>query len=156
MRWLEPSPKRLRAARLASGGSRECEISNTQEYEMLVPTARPVRKTGDDFYTTPLGAATRNAIRIRVRVDSGNDAPVKTSHGRTAWALDQLIRAGGEGCTPIDHPGPRWSDYTFKLRKAGISVETITEPHGGSYSGHHAPYVLRSPVTVLEIERTEG
>lgn len=72
-----------------------------------------------------------------------------TLKGRTAWALDNLIRAGDRGCTPIEHPGPRWSDYVFKLRRAGLSVETIDEKHAGAYSGTHARYVLRSPVRVL-------
>ena len=70
--------------------------------------------------------------------------------GRVLWAFRHLLAAGEAGCTPIDTPGPRWSDYVFKLRRAGISVETITEMHGGPYAGHHARYVLRSKVTLRE------
>lgn len=66
--------------------------------------------------------------------------------GRDAWALDALIASGDVGCTPIDHPGPRWSHYVFKLRRAGLDVETVTEAHGGPYKGTHARYVLRSNV----------
>ena len=69
--------------------------------------------------------------------------------GRDSWALDQLIGAGEQGCTPIEHPGPRWSHYVFKLRRAGLNVETITEAHGGPYKGTHARYVLRSKVRRL-------
>jgi hypothetical protein len=29
--------------------------------------------------------------------------------GRDRWALECLIKAGTSGCTPLDHPGPRWS-----------------------------------------------
>lgn len=79
--------------------------------------------------------------------------PVK---GRVAWALRHLITAGETGCTPIDTPGPRWSDYVFKLRRAGISVETITETHGGPYAGHHARYVLRSKVSLRESAELRG
>jgi hypothetical protein len=32
-----------------------------------------------------------------------------TPAGRDAWALGHLIVAGGAGCTPIEHIGPRWS-----------------------------------------------
>ena len=56
------------------------------------------------------------------------------------------------GCTPIDHPGPRWSGYVHKLRKAGIVIETIREMHGGQFGGQHARYVLRSLITILEKE----
>jgi hypothetical protein len=45
--------------------------------------------------------------RIRVRMGNGPDAPVMDLIGRTAWALVELYRAGDQGCTPIDTPGPR-------------------------------------------------
>ena len=64
--------------------------------------------------------------------------------GREEWALSHLIAAGDRGCTPIDTPGPRWSDYVFKLKKRGIVIETVTEAHGGPFKGTHARYVLRS------------
>ena len=70
--------------------------------------------------------------------------------GRDAWALLELVNANDNGCTPINHPGPRWSGYIHKLRKAGIIVETIREKHGGHFSGEHARYVLRSLITILE------
>ncbi len=70
--------------------------------------------------------------------------------GRMAWALNKLILAGEQGCTPIDAPAPRWSAYVHALRKIGIVIETITEPHGGPYPGSHARYVLRSAVEIVE------
>ena len=66
--------------------------------------------------------------------------------GREEWALSNLLAAGDYGCTPIDTPRPRWSDYVIKLRRRGINVETITEAHNGPYAGHHARYVLRSRI----------
>jgi hypothetical protein len=69
--------------------------------------------------------------------------------GRFAWALGALIHAGGLGCTPIDHPGPRWSGYVHKLRrKYAINIVTLTEDHG--YSGTHARYILRQRVEFAE------
>jgi hypothetical protein len=66
---------------------------------------------------------------------------------REAWALDCLRAAGDTGCTPLTHPGPRWSGYVHKLRhNHSLNIETITEPHGGEFAGHHARYVLRSDV----------
>jgi len=71
-----------------------------------------------------------------------------TEKGRRAWALLHLIRAGSNGCTPIDNPGPRWSGYVHRLRGNGFSIETVEENHGGPFSGSHARYHLRSVVTV--------
>jgi hypothetical protein len=68
--------------------------------------------------------------------------------GRVAWCLLALMQAGRKGCTPLTRPAPRWSDYVFRLRGQGIGVATNDEPHEGSYSGHHARYVLLDSVTV--------
>jgi hypothetical protein len=73
--------------------------------------------------------------------------------GRKAWALAALVESGPRGVTPIEHPGPRWSDYVFKLKKDGLAIETRTEGHRGAFEGHHARYVLRTPVRVLETVR---
>ncbi len=72
--------------------------------------------------------------------------------GRERWALERLIAAGERGCTPITEPAPRWSHYIWLLREAGIEVETITEPHGGTFSGTHARYVLRAIASPAEMK----
>lgn len=92
----------------------------------------------------------QNVTKITVRL--GADPVPQTFTGRTAWALDRLIQAGEVGTTPIESPGPRWSDYVFKLRRRGLAVETIDERHGGAYRGTHARYVLRTDTAVLERE----
>lgn len=66
--------------------------------------------------------------------------------GRVRWALEQLLKAGRQGCTPIKNPAPRWSAYVFELRELGLEIETITEAHDGEFSGHHGRYVLRCSV----------
>lgn len=73
-------------------------------------------------------------------------------NGRVRWALENLIEAGEVGCTPIDTPGPRWSHYVWMLRGEGVLIETITEPHGGSFPGTHARYVLRSRIRRIASE----
>ena len=94
-------------------------------------------------------------MRITVELlDAPGLGPV-TAHGRDAWALLELYRAGDAGCTPITHPGPRWSGYIHKLRKLGLRIDTITERHGGPFAGHHARYVLRSRIRILEDEASE-
>jgi hypothetical protein len=87
--------------------------------------------------------------RLEIEVQIGDAGPVVTVRGREAWALLALIAAGERGCTPIDHPGPRWSGYVHDLRKLGFAIETVREPHGGPFPGEHARYVLRSRVIVL-------
>ena len=69
--------------------------------------------------------------------------------GRERWALERLMEAGAEGCTPITRPAPRWSAYVFNLRQMGIAVETVYEPHAGPYPGTHGRYVLRAKVAPL-------
>lgn len=73
-----------------------------------------------------------------------------TVTGRDAFALDELLAAGLTGCTPISRPAPRWSAYIHALRtERGLNIETVTEPHAGQFAGHHARYVLHSPVEIL-------
>ena len=75
-----------------------------------------------------------------------------TVRGRDAWPLLELQAANENGCTPINHPEPRWSGYVHELRKTGIVIETIREVHGGPFSGQHARYVLRGLITILSRE----
>lgn len=81
-------------------------------------------------------------------VENPNTEPFNiTVSGRDRWALEMLLQAGKSGCTPIERPSPRWSAYVFNLRGLGVSIETITEPHDGPFSGTHGRYVLQSIVT---------
>ena len=73
-----------------------------------------------------------------------------TVAGRNKWALEQLIEAGTQGCTPIDNPAPRWSGYVHNLRELGVPIETCHEAHGGPFSGTHARYVLTAQVIRLQ------
>jgi hypothetical protein len=108
-----------------------------------------------DLFTLPAqrtGSASRPSTakrgkRIAFNVTEGEDVRTITPAGRDAWALGELILAGETGCTPITTPGPRWSGYVFKLKRIyRLSIETVTEMHGGEYAGKHARYVLRSKV----------
>jgi hypothetical protein len=69
--------------------------------------------------------------------------------GRPGWALDEMINARAEGITAINYPGMRLADAVFKLRQAGLTIETIHEPHGGEFKGRHARYILKSRVERL-------
>jgi hypothetical protein len=88
---------------------------------------------------------------LLIRIGESEPAPEHRLFGRVAWTLVQLQQAGDRGVSPIEAPALRWSDYVFKLRKLGIIIETIEEPHGGIFSGHHVRYVLRTPIKILEL-----
>ena len=88
---------------------------------------------------------------IRIRAGEGEASRELTLAGRFAWTAMQLHQAGKSGCTPIERPAPRWSHYVWRLRHDwGLNIETITEGHAGPYAGHHARYVLHTPIEVLE------
>lgn len=92
-------------------------------------------------------------IIYRARTIDGDASRELTLPGRFGWALAQLVKAGEGGCTPITHPGPRWSGYVHRLRHDwGLSIETVHEGHAGPFPGKHARYILRSAVVVLEDE----
>ncbi len=81
----------------------------------------------------------------------GGKKVVLELRGRDAWALSELVMAGASGCTPITHPGPRWSGYVYRLkRKHGLSVETVHETHKGPFPGTHARYVLKTRVLPVD------
>ena len=95
--------------------------------------------------------------RKAARHNSGTPYIIKTTEGdifqiavtgRVRWALNQLLKAGAAGCTPIDNPAPRWSAYVFDIRGLGVEVETLHEPHEGEFAGNHGRYVLRSIVSL--------
>ena len=90
-------------------------------------------------------ARAKRAGLYRITPEAGDTFTIYAK-GRDAWALDRLREAGPKGCTPITQPAPRWSAYVFNLRGLGVPIETLREPHGGEFSGHHGRYVLRATV----------
>jgi len=92
----------------------------------------------------PKGRAKRAGL-YHIQPEGGEPFTIEAK-GRNAWALDRLREAGAKGCTPIAEPAPRWSAYVHNLRGVGVPIETLTEPHGGEFSGKHGRYVLRATV----------
>ncbi len=95
-------------------------------------------------------------MRITVEIFDAPELGAVTVIGRVAWALLELHHAGEDGCTPMTHPGPRWSAYVLKLRRLGLLIETVTERHGGPFAGHHARYVLRSRIRIVGTDESEA
>jgi hypothetical protein len=94
-------------------------------------------------------------MRVTLQCLDAPELGAVTIIGRDAWAFLDLYHAGDGGCTPIAHPGPRWSGYVHKLRKLGLRIETVTESHGGPFAGHHARYVLRSKICIFDADASE-
>ena len=88
-----------------------------------------------------------SSTKIKIRLLDGSQ---QSFAGREAWTLRRLVDAGSRGVATIDHPAPRWSHYVFKLRRAGLTITTEYEAHGGTYPGTHGRYRLETPVTVVE------
>jgi hypothetical protein len=104
-----------------------------------------------------LNMVNRSKFRLTAKLQLPNsDTRVLRLVGRDAWALMELVRCGPRGCTPIDNPGPRWSAYIHNLRKVAFAIVTVTEPHGGSFAGTHARYVLKSSVTLENVVTPAG
>ncbi len=76
-----------------------------------------------------------------------------TAKGREAWALYELFVAGEKGVTPRERPAPRWSSYAQRLRKRGLTIETIRENHRGAFAGQHGRYVLRTTLSLVTVQR---
>jgi hypothetical protein len=99
--------------------------------------------------TSNRAAARSVKLCFRATIHGPDAEPVTVAvSGRPAWALLSLMRAGKRGCTPIERPAPRWSDYIFRARALGFNIETIHEGHEGSFAGHHGRYVLHDTVSV--------
>ncbi len=89
-----------------------------------------------------------NVVELLVqRIDTGEMLRLR---GREAWTLSSLLETGLTGVIPLERPAPRWSAYVHSLRKRGLVIDTIDEPHAGPYSGTHGRYILRTPLRVLK------
>ena len=71
---------------------------------------------------------------------------ITLNHTRERDVLDALIHAGATGCSFYDAPAPRWASSVHNLRKRGVNIATVREPHGGDHPGTHARYFLLSAV----------
>src|SRR6185437_1071317 len=84
----------------------------------------------------------------RMMTDSPPVVPLHLTK-RAEFVLDELVTAGPAGLSKISYPGVNIGDAVLTCRKAGVQIETLHEPHGGEFAGHHARYVLRSRVVRL-------
>src|SRR5665811_1625975 len=87
-----------------------------KEYAMagisaFTPESKKQARSGRSIAAAQAAPSNKPRIKVRLLDDAGKLTSTPIFEGRDAWALDQLIRAGKRGCTPIDNPAPRWSHY---------------------------------------------
>jgi hypothetical protein len=75
--------------------------------------------------------------------------PLPSLTRRAAFFLGEMLAAGRDGISTINYPGVRVGDAIFKLRRAGVEIETNHVAHGGEFAGHHGVYRLKSRVVRL-------
>lgn len=92
-------------------------------------------------------------MKIRAKIETGENAIILHLRGRIAWTLCELVKAGNRGITPMHNPAPRVSHYVMCLRRKGVVIDTDMQPHGGAFPGEHGVYRLKSAVT---LDRVEG
>jgi len=90
-------------------------------------------------------------IRVQILEPEGATRTV-AFEGQEARTLRALIEAGERGVTSLEIStwALRVSHYVFKLRRAGLLIETRREPHEGPVPGKHGRYFLRSHVAIVE------
>lgn len=104
-------------------------------------TANATGKT----YSRPGSGRKRHIVRA-----DGPTGPINIM-GQDARTLEALVHRGASGVTALEVSSWafRLGAYVHDLRHGhGLAIETIREDHEG---GWHARYVLRSPVTILEV-----
>lgn len=95
-------------------------------------------------------------LRVEARIAAGRQARSIVVVGHVAWALRELVAAGPAGVSTFVSLAPRWSAYVFKLRTAGIAINTEHEAHGGQFRGRHARYRLACRVRIVGGQRDGG
>ncbi|MCT8970872.1 winged helix domain-containing protein [Microbaculum marinisediminis] len=96
-------------------------------------------------------------LTIRKAADLSGSERLITLTGQIAVFACKLIEAGGDGVTVRDFPtGWRISDLVLRLRQRhGLIIRTAEEANTGIFAGHHARYVMLSPVSI-DRDETQG
>lgn len=87
--------------------------------------------------------------RLKVTFRVLPDGAPTTVVGRDAWMYKELVKVGQRGLTTLENPAPRISHYIFKLRRAGLVIQSEDEKHAGPFAGSHARYRLMSETEIL-------
>ncbi|CAN1556863.1 hypothetical protein MCERH10_02430 [Caulobacteraceae bacterium] len=80
----------------------------------------------------------------KVRIIRDDGGPSFTVSGQTAKAITALVLAGRQGVTALEVStwAYRFAAYCHELRKRGLEIETLREPHEGGWHGRHVLHTL--------------
>ncbi|PAQ09602.1 hypothetical protein CIT26_13520 [Mesorhizobium temperatum] len=85
---------------------------------------------------------------MTVRIEP--DGRTKRLHGRAAWMMRELVKAGKRGVTTIELPaGVRVSHAVYLLRREGFIISMQREAHGGEFAGVHGRFRIETPCTIV-------
>lgn len=87
--------------------------------------------------------AAKSKEKLRIVRDDGGPSFIVT--GQTAKAARALVLAYQRGVTALEVSSwaYRFAAYCHELRKKGLEIETLKEPHDGGWHGRH---VLHTPI----------
>ena len=98
----------------------------------------------------PYHSPRKPSKRIVVKAVGPSGQPF-TETGQVAKVLSALVEAGEAGITPLAREtwSLRLSDHVRKLKnRRGLIIVNLWGRHN---DGRHARYVLRSPITIIEV-----
>lgn len=94
---------------------------------------------------------------LRLKVTQSETGKSHIFKGRQAWFTEAVFLQGHDGITKAQMPGVHVGFYANVLRNVGIACETEMVKHDGAFSGRHAIYRIKEPLTfeVLEPDKTK-
>ena len=91
-------------------------------------------------------------MKIKAKIETSDTSITLHLKGRLDWTLQELVKAGESGITPLHNPAPRVFHYVMTLRRKGVAIATDMQPHGGDFPGEHGVCRLKSAVTIEQVE----
>lgn len=86
--------------------------------------------------------------KLTITTTSGHLCEVNVV-GHARWTREEPMCAGANGCTPIERPFSRPSDYDHRICPFGVHVETFGDPNSGRSAATHTSSVPRADLTLF-------
>jgi hypothetical protein len=75
--------------------------------------------------------------------------------GQESRTLQALVAAGSAGITALEVStwALRLAHHVWKLKKLGVTIDTVREKHAGPAPGVHGRYILRNSIEIVDQDR---